>query len=112
MAPLPGDELVQRYGSADERRFLIRLPLGDEPEPGATLEAGVQHVTEALEAASLPAFPIGDRELVSAAMGEDLQWRGIHATVASIVAITIYIAIRFRFRLRSAGSPRRSTTCW
>ena len=29
VATLPGDEVVQRYGSADERRFLIRLPLAD-----------------------------------------------------------------------------------
>ena len=29
VAALPGDEIVQRYGSADERRFLIRLPLAD-----------------------------------------------------------------------------------
>ncbi len=83
-------------GRPGERRFLIRVPLADATEPGATLEAGVRRVTEALAAASLPAFKIVDRELVSAAMGEDLQWRGIYATVASIVAITIYIAIRFR----------------
>jgi protein-export membrane protein SecD/preprotein translocase SecF subunit len=96
VSPLPGDALVQRYGSPDERQFLIRVPLGDAPEPGATLEAGVRRITAALAAASLPAFTIGDRELVSATVGEDLQWRGIRATVASIVAITIYIAIRFR----------------
>ena len=84
VAPLPGDEVVQRYGSADERRFLIRLPLAQVAEPGTSLEAGAQQVTQALQAAHLPAFQIVDRELVSAAIGEDLQRRGIYATVASI----------------------------
>jgi preprotein translocase subunit SecF len=94
---------VQRYGPADERRFLIRLPLADEKEQSLILEAGARRVTEALQAANLPAFQIADRELVSAAIGEDLQWRGIYATVASIVAITLYIAVRFRFAFAIGG---------
>ena len=56
VAALPGDEVVQRYGPADERRFLIRLPLADEKEQSLILEAGARHVTEALQAANLPAF--------------------------------------------------------
>ena len=28
VAALPGDEVVQRYGAAADRQFLIRLPLG------------------------------------------------------------------------------------
>jgi preprotein translocase subunit SecF len=57
----------------------------------------VRRVTAALTAAGLPAFTIVDRELVSATVGEDLQWRGISATVTSLVAIAIYIGVRFRF---------------
>jgi preprotein translocase subunit SecF len=67
------------------------------------LESGVRNVTEALQAASLPAFQIVDRQLVSATIGEDLQWRGIYATAASIVAIAIYIGIRFRFSFAIGG---------
>jgi protein-export membrane protein SecD/preprotein translocase SecF subunit len=94
---LPGDEVVQRYGPASERQFMIRLPLTDETtQPGAALEASVRQVTQALEAAELPAFRIVERDLVSAAIGKDLQRRGIYATVASIAAIAAYIAIRFR----------------
>ena len=37
VARLPGDEVVQRYGPADERRFLIRLPLVQAAEQGDTL---------------------------------------------------------------------------
>jgi len=34
---------------------------------------------------------------VSAIIGRDLQLRGIYATLASLLAITVYIGIRFRF---------------
>jgi protein-export membrane protein SecD/preprotein translocase SecF subunit len=103
VAKLPGDEVVQRYGRAEERRFLIRLPLAEKAVQSTILETGVRHVTQALEDAKLPAFRIVDRELVSAAIGRDLQWRGIYATIASIVAITIYIGFRFRYSFAIGG---------
>ena len=56
VAPIPGDEVVQRYGAAQQRRFLIRTALPDGADPGITLAAGVRRVTAALEAASLPPF--------------------------------------------------------
>jgi SecD/SecF fusion protein len=94
---LPGDEVVQRYGPASDRRFIIRLPLAEgTAQGGAALDASVRQVTQALKAAPLPASQIVERELVSAAIGKDMQRRGIYATVASIVAIAAYIAIRFR----------------
>ena len=96
VAGLPGDEVVQRYGPTDERRFLIRLPLAEAAEQATILETGARHVTEALESAKLQPFQIADRQLVSAAIGEDLQRRGIYATMASIAAITIYIGMRYR----------------
>ena len=96
VAPIPGDEVVQRYGPAADRQFLIRLPLAQASDQSTSLEAGVRQVTNALQAANLPQFRVVNRELVSAAIGKDLQWRGIYATAASIAAIAIYIAIRFR----------------
>ena len=103
VAALPGDEVVQRYGSAADRRFLVRLPLTQGSDPGASLEAGTQQVRHALQAAHLPEFQIADRDLVSASIGRDLQWRGIYATVASIGAIATYIAIRFRCSFAIGG---------
>jgi preprotein translocase subunit SecF len=97
ISSLPGDEVVQQYGDAEERRMLIRLPQIEAGSQEQSLEAGSRQVTEALQAAGLPAFEIVNRELVSAVIGEDLQRRGIYATLASIVAITIYIGFRFRF---------------
>jgi preprotein translocase subunit SecD len=96
VASLPGDEVVQRYGPGDDRRVLIRLPLARPGDSRNALEAGAQQVTNALQAAHLPAFHIVKRELVSASIGSDLQRRGVYAIVASILAVTVYIAIRFR----------------
>jgi preprotein translocase subunit SecF len=53
-------------------------------------------VEAALKAGGLKTTLIS-RELVGPAIGEDLQRKGIYATLASIVAITIYIGFRFRF---------------
>jgi SecD/SecF fusion protein len=103
VAGLPGDEVVQRYGPAQDRRFLVRLPLADAPDQSGSLEAGARQVTQALQAAKVPSFEIVDRQLVSAAIGDDLQQRGIYATVASILAITTYIGIRFRFAFAIGG---------
>ena len=37
------------------------------------------------------------REVVGPVIGADLQRKGIYATLASIIGITVYIALRFRF---------------
>ena len=44
VAPLPGDEVVQQYGAATERRMLIRLPQVKAAEEGNSLEQGSAQV--------------------------------------------------------------------
>jgi len=94
VAALPGDETVQRYGTADDHQFLVRLPLAAQEDQ--SLETGAGLVTQALEAAQLSPFRIVDRQLVSAAIGDQLQQRGLYATASSLAAIAVYIAVRFR----------------
>jgi protein-export membrane protein SecD/preprotein translocase SecF subunit len=96
LASLPGDEVVQRYGPATERRFLVRLPLEGEDTRFDPLESGLARLTNALTTARLPAFTIVEHDLVNAAIGADLQRRGVYATLASLAAISAYIAVRFR----------------
>jgi preprotein translocase subunit SecF len=95
--PLPGEEVVQQYGVASERRMLIRLPQTEGAVEGNSLEQASSNVEAALQKAGLPRFSIVNRELVSAVIGADLQRRGIYAMLASLLAITVYIGIRFRF---------------
>jgi preprotein translocase subunit SecF len=94
---LPGEEVVQQYGDVAERRMLIRLPQSEGAVEGNSLEQASMQVEAALQKAGLPRFTIVNRELVSAVIGRDLQLRGIYATLASLLAITIYIGVRFRF---------------
>ncbi|MBI2828580.1 MAG: protein translocase subunit SecF [Acidobacteria bacterium] len=95
--PIPGEEVVQQYGDPAEREWLIRLAQTDAIEQGASLEQGAQQVLDALRNAGLPTYEILSREIVGPVIGADLQRRGIYATLASILAITVYIAFRFRF---------------
>jgi SecD/SecF fusion protein len=89
---LPGDAIVQRYGAATERQFLIRKPLASD----GGLEGTVALITHALATSGLPEFTVEKRELVTAMIGRDLQRRGVYAVAASLAAIAVYIAIRFR----------------
>jgi protein-export membrane protein SecD/preprotein translocase SecF subunit len=103
VSPLPGDELVQQYGAREEHRFQVRLPLTADVSPHDELDVQERRVTQALAAAGLPEFSVVSRELVTAVIGEDMQLRGIYATIASIVAITIFIGLRFRFSFAIGG---------
>jgi preprotein translocase SecF subunit len=95
---IPGDETVQRYGPAADHALLIRLPQapGDAARMDQEIEAGVTRVAEALRGATLPAFEIAGSQMVGAAIGADLQKKGVLATVASLAGISAYIALRFR----------------
>ena len=94
--PIPGEEVVQQYGDALDREWLIRLALTDAAEEGIGLEQGSQQILDALRDAGLPTFELLSREIVGPVIGADLQRRGIYATLASILAIAVYIAFRFR----------------
>ena len=94
--PIPGDEVVQQYGDASDREWLVRLALTDAAEQGASLGQGSEQILDALGGAGLPTFELLSREIVGPVIGADLQRRGIYATLASILAIAVYIAFRFR----------------
>jgi preprotein translocase subunit SecF len=94
--PFPGDEVVQQYDKPETRQVLIRLQQSGA-EQGASLEQTSKQVQAALSKAGLPTFTIAGRDLVGPTVGKDLQRRGIYATIASLLAITIYIGVRFRF---------------
>jgi preprotein translocase subunit SecF len=92
---VPGEKVIQSYGDQADNAKLIRLPELTEEE-GTSLEQGARAVVEALTAAGLPKFEILSQEIVGPVIGRELQLKGIYATIASIVGIAIYIALRFR----------------
>ena len=94
---IPGDKVVQQYGEAQANEWLVRLPLVETTEQGTSLEQGARQVVDAVTAANLGTFEVISRDIVGPVIGRDLQLKGIYATLASIVGITIYIGFRFRF---------------
>ena len=95
VAGLPGEKVVQTYGNPADREILVRLPQTGKEE-GFNLEQGARDVVEAIEKANIGKFEVLSTEVVGPVIGADLQRRGIWATIASILGITIYIALRFR----------------
>jgi preprotein translocase subunit SecF len=93
---VPGEKVVQQFGDASDNEWLVRLPELSS-EQGASLEQGARAVVDAVTKANLGQFEVISQELVGPVIGADLQRKGIYATLASIVGITIYIGIRFRF---------------
>jgi len=95
VASLPGEKVVQRYGQAGENEILVRLP-ETGAEQGFSLEEGSKAILAAVETADLGTFEVLSTEVVGPVIGKDLQRKGIYATLASILGIAIYIAVRFR----------------
>jgi preprotein translocase subunit SecF len=92
---VPGEKVVQQYGDPAANEWLIRLP-EQTTEGAASLEQGARAVIDAVTKGVGPSEVIS-QEIVGPVIGADLQRKGIYATLASIVGITIYIGIRFRF---------------
>ena len=97
VASISGEQIIQTYGDASANQKQIRLPMTGATEEGASLESGSRAVVDALRKANLGKFEVINQELVGPVIGADLQRKGIYATIASIVGITIYIGLRFRF---------------
>ena len=96
LAAIGGEQVIQAYGDPAANQKLIRLPQVVE-EDGAALDQNAKAVVAGLTTANLGKFEVISQELVGPVIGADLQRKGIYATLASIIGITIYIGLRFRF---------------
>ena len=95
LAPVAKELVVQQVGGGPNR-IMVRLPMMEGIESGANLEEGAKLVESTLRGASLGAFTLRNKEIVGPVIGQDLQRKGIYATIASLLGIMTYIAIRFR----------------
>jgi preprotein translocase subunit SecF len=92
---IPGEKVVQQYGRSGDNEILVRLPQAPE-EQGFNLEQGSRQIVDAIGRANLGKFEVLSTEVVGPVIGAALQRKGIYATLASIIGITLYIALRFR----------------
>jgi preprotein translocase subunit SecF len=95
LGPLADDAVIQTTTSGGEDGIMIRLPLRQGLEQGASLEAGAQAVKEALTKAGLQ-HEVRSTEIVGPVIGQDLKRKGILATLTALGGILAYIALRFR----------------
>ena len=95
--PISTDKVVQSYGAAADNSVLIRMPIVQGMEEGATLDQGVKAITEAITKANIGTFTIVSTDVVGPVIGRDLQLKGVYATLASLAGILIYIWMRFEW---------------
>ena len=95
-AGMSGENVIQSYGDAANNEILIRVPQL-VAEEGAALEQNARAIVDSVTKANLGKFEVRSQEIVGPVIGADLQRKGIYATLASILGITIYIGLRFRF---------------
>jgi preprotein translocase subunit SecF len=93
---IPGDKGVQQYGDPGDNEILIRLPQAETAEQGFELEQGARQVVQLIERANLGKFEVLSTEVVGPVIGRDLQRKGVYATIAAMLGIMAYIALRFR----------------
>jgi preprotein translocase subunit SecF len=92
----PGVEtFVQDYGAPGGRQIMVRVPLVGGESDGSLSRARDQ-ITGALKQAGLGNFSIVGSEIVGPIVGQELTRKGIWATVLSMVAILLYIGLRFQ----------------
>jgi len=95
-AGMSGENVIQSYGDAANNEILIRVPQL-VAEEGAALEQNARAIVDSVTKANLGKFEVRSQEIVGPVIGADLQRKGIYATLASLIGITIYIGLRFRF---------------
>jgi len=95
-ASMSGENVIQSYGDEANNEILIRVPQLVQEE-GAALEQNARAIVDSITKANLGAFEVRSQEIVGPVIGADLQRKGIYATLASLLGITIYIGLRFRF---------------
>jgi preprotein translocase subunit SecF len=97
LATLPGDKTVQRLGPEADHKIIIRLPQSVTMESGTVLDDQADRADALLRQASLGVFTRESTEIVGPVVGQDLQRKGIYATLTALAGIMIYIGFRFRF---------------
>ncbi len=95
-AGMSGENVIQSYGDAANHEILIRVPQL-VAEEGAALEQNARAIVDSITKANLGKFEVRSQEIVGPVIGADLQRKGIYATLASLLGITVYIGLRFRF---------------
>lgn len=91
-----GDAVVQRYGSAEGNKVMVRVKNTGQ-ELGGNLSAEADRLVNTVRAANVGNFRVEGTSIVGPVVGEQLRKQGIWATVLALSGILVYIALRFQF---------------
>jgi preprotein translocase subunit SecF len=95
-AAFPGVETVgQDYGDPGEHQIMVRVPLVGGESDGS-LSRAREGIASALKQSKLGNFTVVGSEIVGPLVGAELTRKGIWATVLSLLAILLYIGLRFQ----------------
>jgi preprotein translocase subunit SecF len=95
LSSIPGDVQLQQFGNPGDNEKLIKLPQ-TTTQAGAAVDQTASHVVELLQKANVGKVEVLQTEYVGPVIGQDLQRKGIYATIGSLLGIMAYIAFRFR----------------
>ena len=91
-----GDPVIQEFGQPNQVSVRMKLPEGAEKDPGLS-DAMARKITAAIKAAH-PDARIDGVDSVSGKVSDELFRTGMQALLAAMVAISIYIWVRFEWQ--------------
>ena len=91
-----GDAAIQRFGKPNEVSIRMKLPAGSDkdPELANTMSENITNMIKT----TYPGSRIDGVDSVSGKVSEELLSKGVWSLVAAMVAISIYIWIRFEWQ--------------
>lgn len=91
-----GEPTIQRFGQPNQVSIRMKLPEGSEKDPGLS-EAMARKITTAITAAH-PDARVDGVDSVSGKVSSELYATGMKALVFAMIAISIYIWVRFEWQ--------------
>ncbi|WP_374531157.1 protein translocase subunit SecF [Novosphingobium sp.] len=91
-----GEPTIQRFGQPNQVSIRMKLPEGSEKDPGLS-EAMATKITTAIKAAH-PDARVDGVDSVSGKVSGELYATGMKALVFAMIAISIYIWVRFEWQ--------------
>ena len=91
-----GEPIIQRFGKPNEISIRLKLPAGSEADPGLA-DAMARRITATIRSAH-PDARIDGVDSVSGKVSGELFRTGMTALIAAMIAISIYIWIRFEWQ--------------
>ena len=96
-----GDPVIQRFGAPNQVTIRVALPESAETNPGEAEQIG-NRVISAIQS-NYPDARRDGNDTVSGKVASEFRTKGVYALVAAMIAISIYIWVRFEWQFGVGG---------